>query len=91
MIASKRHQQSLSRVAAGLLLTVGLTGCSAFQESHVLEPEPAVSPQALATADGFVAAPFSLVAADSVGFATFGQEIAHWDDLQRDEQLAAKR
>jgi hypothetical protein len=69
---------------------VGMTGCSVFETSYVVEPEPAVSLDAVASADGvFVAEPFSLVAADSVGLATFGYEISHWAEMPP-EALAQK-
>ena len=67
-------------LAACLLYTVTMTGCSAYQTSHFIEPVLAVSPQAVVSAeDVFVPEPFSLVAADSIGLATFGYEIAQWD------------
>lgn len=67
-----------------------MTGCSAFQPtSHVVEPETPLSPYAMASADGaLVAEPFSLVAADSIGLATFGFEIALWDQIGADHALA---
>lgn len=75
-------------LAACLLYTVTLTGCSAYQTSYVIEPEPSLSPQAVVSADDvFVPAPFSLVAADSIGLATFGYEIAQWDERFPVEQL----
>jgi len=75
-------------LAACLLFAVTMTGCSALQTSHFIEPELAVSPQAVASADEvFVAEPFSLVAADSIGLATFGYEIAQWADMVPSERL----
>lgn len=72
----------LIRASACLFLGVGLTGCSVFETGHVVEPEPAVSLDAVASADSaFVAGPFSLVAADSVGLAAFGYEIAQWAEM----------
>jgi len=69
-------------LAMCLLFAITMTGCSAFQTSHVIEPEVPVSPQAVASADDvFVAETFSLVAADSVGLATFGYEIALWAEM----------
>ena len=80
----------LIRTGACLLLGIGLTGCSAFETSYVVEPEPSVSLEAVASAEGmFVAEPFSLVAADSVGLATFGYEIAQWAEMPA-EALAQK-
>lgn len=68
-------------LAACLLYAVTMTGCSAYQTSHVVEPAPAISPNAVVSAeDAFVPQPFSLVAADSIGLATFGFEIAQWAD-----------
>ncbi len=68
-------------LAACLLYTAAMTGCSAVQASHLSEPEMAVSPQAVASADDtFISEPFSLVASDSIGLATFGYEIAQWAD-----------
>ena len=75
----QRMMQGSVRASACLVLIVGMTGCSVFESSHVVEPDPAVSLQAVASADrAFVAEPFSLVAADSVGLMTFGYEIAQW-------------
>lgn len=69
-------------LTAGVFYIVTLTGCSALQTSHFIEPEMTVSSQAVASADDvFVAEPFSLVAADSIGLATFGYEIAQWADM----------
>lgn len=82
--------QWLVRVSACLLMGIGLTGCSVFETSYVVEPEPVASFDAVASADdAFVAGPFSLVAADSVGLATFGYEIAQWD-VMSPEALAQK-
>ena len=82
---SQRTQmlQRWSCTASALtLVAAGMTGCSAFDSSYVQQPEPAVSLQAVASAEGdFVAQPFSLVAADSVGLATFGFEIAQWHQM----------
>lgn len=75
--------------AACLLFAVSMTGCSAMQTSHIHEPELAVSPQAVASADDvFVAETFSLVAADSIGMATFGYEIALWAEMAPAELVA---
>ena len=74
-----------------LLVVFAMTGCSVFQSnSHLVETEPpAVSPNAVASVDeAFIAEPFSLVAADSVGLAAFGFEIAMWADLPSDDALA---
>ena len=73
-----------------LLFVFATTGCSVFQSnSHFVETGPAVSPNAVASADeAFVAEPFSLVAADSVGLAAFGFEIAMWADQSTDDALA---
>lgn len=75
-----------------LVVVFTVTGCSVFQSnSHLVETEPAVSPNAVASAgDVSVAKPFSLVAADSVGLATFGFEIAMWADLPSEDALAQK-
>lgn len=73
-----------------LVLLFAMTGCSVFQSnSYLVETEPAVSPSAVASVDGrFVAEPFSLVAADSVGLATFGFEVAMWSEMPSEEALA---
>lgn len=73
-----------------LVLLFAMTGCSAFQSnSYLAENEPAVSSAAIASVDGhFVAEPFSLVAADSVGLATFGFEVAMWAEKPSEEALA---
>ncbi|MFK7789235.1 MAG: hypothetical protein AB8C95_07075 [Phycisphaeraceae bacterium] len=81
----------LLRTVPCLFFATAMTGCSAFQTSHFIEPdmEMSVSPQAIASADDvFIAEPFSLVAADSIGLATFGFEIAQWAEMQPAEQLA---
>ncbi|MEO0474501.1 MAG: hypothetical protein AAF085_00835 [Planctomycetota bacterium] len=78
-----------ARVGACLVMVAGLTGCSVFDSSYVIEPE-AVSLNAVVSAEGaFVAEPFSLIAADSVGLAAFGFEIARWDQMPP-EALAIK-
>ena len=83
-------QRCLIRTGVCLLIVFALTGCSVFQsDSHFVEQEQVVSPYALASAgDVFVAEPFSLVAADSVGLATFGFEIAQWADMPPADALA---
>jgi len=89
MTKSTTRVKTLYRTGACVLFTTSLTGCSVFQDSHVLEHELEVSPYAVASAEGdFVSAPFSLVAADSVGLATFGLEIAQWGTPQGDLRLA---
>lgn len=79
-------------ILTGLCLFVVLmmTGCSVFESSsHLMEAQEGVSPYALASADdAFAAEPFSLVAADSVGLATFGFEIAMWADMAPADALA---
>lgn len=87
---SQQLNRWLARTSACLFSVLAMTGCSVFQsESHVVEMEPAVSPYAVASADeAFVAEPFSLIAADSVGLATFGLEIAQWADTPPTESLA---
>jgi len=81
MTRSNTMMKTLTRSAACATLLAGFTGCSAFQSSHIIAAKPAPSPYAVASADDeFYAQPFSLVAADSVGLATFGYEIAMWDD-----------
>ena len=73
---------------ACLLALADFTGCSAFETSYFVEEEPAVSPYALASLEpGFYEQPFSLVAADSVGLATFGHEIAQWGEMPADALL----
>ena len=85
---STRLRKTLIRSTTCALFALGLTGCSAFETSHLAEAEPAVSPNAMASADGaFVAAPFSLVAADSIGLATFGSEIALWYTPDGEDRL----
>ena len=75
--------------AACLLFAIFMTGCSSLQTSHFEEPELVLSSQAVASADNtFVAEPFSLVAADSIGLATFGYEIALWAEMEPAELLA---
>lgn len=92
MKRSTRCIKTLSRSAACLAVAAGLTGCSIFEPvetSHFIEPKPAPSPYAVASADEeFFSQPFSLVAADSVGLATFGREIAMWDDREGELALA---
>lgn len=81
---------ALFRAMACLFFVTAMTGCSAFQTSHLIEPdaEMVVSPQAVASAeDVFVAQPFSLVAADSIGLSTFGFEIAMWAEMEQNEQF----
>ena len=83
------NQSKVSRwsLYAGVCLVFGssMTGCSVFESSYVVESEPGLSPNAVAAVDEtFVAEPFSLVAADSVGLATFGFEIAQWADMPQD-------
>lgn len=86
----RQTKRWLVRASACLLMGIGLTGCSVFESSYVVEPEPVVSLDAVASADdAFVAGPFSLVAADSVGLATFGYEIAQWE-VMSPEALAQK-
>ncbi|MGB1123633.1 MAG: hypothetical protein ACPG4Q_00380 [Phycisphaeraceae bacterium] len=76
-------------LAMCLFYAVFMTGCSALQTSHFEEPEFAVSPLAVASADQtFVAEPFSLIAADSIGLATFGYEIALWAEMDPSELVA---
>ncbi len=68
--------------AGALALALGAVGCSTQQASHLEEPTPGVSLNTIASADPqFVAPPFSLVAADSIGLATFGQQIVR-DDVR---------
>lgn len=89
MTESIPPSKTMFRAGVCTLFVATLTGCSVFQDSHVLEHELEVSPYAIASAEGdFVPAPFSLVAADSVGLATFGFEIAQWGTPQGDLRLA---
>ena len=79
--------KQLTRWMLCLPLLAGFTGCSAYQTSHVIEPdlEPGLSLNAVASADGeLVLQPFSLVAADSVGLSTFAYEIAMWEHFHGD-------
>lgn len=83
-------ERRLLLTALCLIVVLMMTGCSVFQStSHIVEAEQSVSPYAVASADdAFVAEPFSLVAADSVGLATFGFEIAMWADTPPADALA---
>lgn len=75
-----------------MFAVVGLTGCSVLETSHIQEPDPPLSVNAMASADGsLMAQPFSLVAADSVGLAAFGQELALWDSLYPAPRMADAR
>ena len=75
--------------AVCLLFALTMTGCSSVQTSYFIEPDVAFSPQAVVSAeDTFVAEPFSLVAADSIGLATFGYEIALWAEMDPAELIA---
>ena len=74
-----------------LPIFVLLTGCSCFQQtSHIIEPEAELQPilahNATASADTveFTPQAFSLVAADSLGLATFGYELVLWDAMFTD-------
>ena len=80
--------QRTALTAMALAFGLGTVGCSVFepaQQGHLIQPEPAVSPYAVASADGaFVAPPVSLIAADSIGLSTFGQSVV-MDDLRADD------
>lgn len=85
-----RKQAPVTRAACALSAMLFI-GCSSTQTSHFQEPTTAApSPSAVASADGAIELPpaFSLVAADSVGLATFGQEIAGWGYSANDVALA---
>ena len=84
-----RHVSALAMLA----LALGSVGCSsARQTSLLVEPQPAVSLNAVATADDtFVAQSYSLVAADSIGLATFGQQIVLDDQRAREDRFADAR
>ena len=77
------------RMLAASCLLMAMTGCSVFESSYVIEPELGPMPGAIASAsESFAAEPFSLVAADSIGLATFGFEIAQWAENPPHEALA---
>lgn len=73
----------------GLGFVLGTVGCSSFETCQQVEAEPTVSLDAIATADDtFVSHSYSLVAADSIGLAAFGQQIVLDDQRINDERLA---
>ncbi|MFN3169026.1 MAG: hypothetical protein ACE37H_18420 [Phycisphaeraceae bacterium] len=76
--------------AAAAALALGMVGCSATRPADGLSrAEPAGSVFTIATADDtFVAGTYSLVAADSIGLATFGEQIVLDDLRARDDRFA---
>jgi hypothetical protein len=75
--------------AAAAALALGMVGCSATQADGLSRAEPTGSMPVLATADDtFVAGTYSLVAADSIGLATFGEQIVLDDLRARDDRFA---
>ncbi len=81
--------KQMSLGAAAVVLTLMAGGCSSFATRGIAVHEPVVTLNTLASADPqFVAAPFSLVAADSIGLATFGQQIVREDMSARNGSFA---
>lgn len=86
---STRFAQRLTTSALALVVMFGSVGCSTFRTSHFIESDPGPTLGAVASADGTLTAqPFSLVAADSIGLATFGTQIVYEDLRIQERRLA---
>lgn len=67
-----------------LVVALGTVGCSSTTSHHAIQHQPGVSMNAVASADARIAVQsIQLVAADSIGIATFAT------DIERDDQARA--
>lgn len=91
MAGQNTHRVLLVRACLAVLVVMGFVGCATQQSSHIIEPDQASMPEptvyVIEAEDHATLGTFSLVAADSVGLAAFGWDIASLDLDGRDPAL----